>query len=71
MPRTRGMSSPCIYTHPTEICIRWRHGDDIIIAGEKELVLKIKAESDKDMILKQHALLGWNAKDDKHITVLN
>eukprot|EP00973_Karenia_brevis_P024961 3440455-Karenia_brevis.AAC.1 len=62
------MSSPRIYNRPTEICIGWRHYDDIVLAGEEEFVLKIKAELDEDMILKQRALLGWESNEDKHIT---
>ena len=61
-----GMSSPCLYHHKDEECIGWRHGDDIIFAGEREFVLKVQADLEKDMILKRRAVLGWESGEDKH-----
>ena len=33
-----GMSNPCLYMHGTEPSIGWRHGDDILFAGEENLL---------------------------------
>ena len=33
-----GMSNPCLYMHGTEPSIGWRHGDDILFAGEEKLL---------------------------------
>ena len=30
-------AGPCIYAHSTEPSIGWRHGDDILFAGEREI----------------------------------
>ena len=33
-----GMSTPCVYRHKSEPSVAWRHGDDIIVAGEPHFV---------------------------------
>ena len=32
-----GLSSPCIFEHSTEPSIGWRHGDDILFAGDEKI----------------------------------
>ena len=66
-----GMSNPCLYVHGTEPSIGWRHGDDILFAGEEEFVDSVYDKLKGEMIIKKRALLGFAEKDDKHCTILN
>jgi len=66
-----GVSSPCLYRHRSECCIGWRHGDDIVFLGEADFLEGIFQRLGKGMILKKRAMLGFEADDDHHITILN
>jgi len=69
---TVGASTVCVYALPEhpEAC-GWRHGDDMVFVGTEDEVERIFVELSKKMILKRRALLGWEEKDDKHISLLN
>ncbi len=66
-----GLSNPCLYRHRSALSIGWRHGDDLIFAGEEEFLDQLHQDLGKDMILKKRALCGFEPGDDKHITILN
>ena len=50
------MSNPCLYVHATEPSIGWRHGDDILFAGEEEFVDSDYDKLKGEMIIKKGAL---------------
>ena len=66
-----GLSSPCIYVHNTEPSIGWRHGDDILLAGEGKFVDEVSEKSKGEMIRMKRVKLGFAENDDKHCTILN
>ena len=43
-----GMSTPCVYRHESEPSVAWRHGDDIGIIGEDELLERVFSELQAD-----------------------
>ena len=53
------MSNPCLYVHGTEPSTGWRHGDDILFAGEEEFVDSVYDKLKGEMIIKKRALLGF------------
>ena len=61
-----GLSSPCIYVHNTEPSIGWRHGDDILFAGEEKVVDEIFDKLKGEMVLTKRATLEFADNDDKH-----
>ena len=66
-----GMSSPCFYRHRDRLSIGWRHGDDLIFVGEEDHMNTLFEEISKLMIVKKRALLGFEAGDDHHVSILN
>ena len=66
-----GMSSPCLYRHKERLSIGWRHGDDLIFIGEEAHMNELFEEISKLMIVKKRALLGFEAGDDHHVSILN
>ena len=66
-----GWSSPCLYRHSSALAIGWRHGDDLVFAGEETFLEQLFAQLSTKLILKRRALLGSSPGDDKHITILN
>ena len=66
-----GMSTPCVYRHKSEPSVAWRHGDDIIVAGEPHFVDHVTANLQESMRLKIRARMGFGPGEDRHIAVLN
>ena len=66
-----GMSTPCVYRHKSETSVAWRHGDDIIVAGEPHFVDHVTANLKESMRLKIRARMGFGPGEDRHIAVLN
>ena len=66
-----GESNPCLYMHRDLFSIGWRHGDDLVFAGEDGHMKSLFVELQKKMIVKQRALLGFDDGDDKHVSILN
>jgi len=66
-----GASNPCLYRKPDNPCIGWRHGDDIVICGERCTALRAESVLIEKMLIKRKALLGWGDGDDRHAMLLN
>ena len=66
-----GMSSPCFYCHRDRLSIGWRHGDDLIFIGEEGHMNMLFEEISKLIIVKKRALLGFEAGDDHHVSILS
>ena len=66
-----GLSSPCIYVTNTEPSLGWRHGDDILFAGEEKVVDEIFDKLKCEMVLTKRANLEFAENDDKHCTILH
>ena len=66
-----GESCPCVYRHKSSLSVAWRHGDDVLIAGEETFLREVYHGFSQVMILKWRALLGFENGDDTHVTILN
>ena len=64
-------SSPCIHVHNTEPSTGWRHGDDILIAGEEKFVDENFDKLNGEMMLEKRAKFGSAETDDRHCTILD
>ena len=66
-----GASTPCVYRHCREPSVGWRHGDDIILAGEPHFVDQMVAEIEVQMRIKVRATMGFRESDERYIAILN
>ena len=66
-----GLSSPCLCLHREEDSHGERHADDLVFEGEGEWLDDLQKELGRVMFLKRLAILGWQASDDKRVTILN
>ena len=67
----RGLSSPCIFVHPSRDMRLVVHGDDFTILGEDGHLSWLASEFDKKFKIKVRGILGPDSHDVHEITLLN
>jgi len=65
-----GQFCPCLFKRG-EDDEGWVHGDDMLLLGYEDKLLQLEANLGKHMILKRRALLGFDERHDKSVTILN
>ena len=66
-----GQFCPCLFHHPEMDSEAWVHGDDMIIDAEEEDAVKTETFLKTKMLIKRRAMLGFDSKHDKTVTILN
>ena len=66
-----GAASSCVFANREKASSGAAHGDDFVFEGEEPALLELEAGLRKHMIVQKKALLGPDAGDDKHCTILN
>ena len=66
-----GTSTPCVHRHESEPSRVWRHGENVIFAGEPHFVDCMTANLRGAVKLEIRARMGVGPGEDRHIAVLN